>query len=173
MPLSESSSPTHRRHEQANGEYFVDKAIDGKIDDTNGWAIEGMTRHENRGDVCRLGAVRVRRRHDAPRQTPSRNALHRPRYRSLQSLHEQRRVPRPRAWSGWHLLGPFKRAGTNEVFDNDFGPETGVDLAKTYGEGNAAWVAKPEFVDGESHGLEGDLTTHYLYRTVLCRRRRA
>ncbi len=154
-------------HEQANGDFFVEKAIDGVVDDTNGWAVEGMHRHENRTAMFVASepfgfaggtTLRIRLRHES-QYTQHAMGRFRLSVSSDASL-------APARWSSWQLLGPFKGAGTNEVMDTDFGPETGVDLAATYGDQKTAWVAKPEFVDGESHGLDGDLTAHYLYRTV-------
>lgn len=154
-------------HEQTTGEFFVEKAIDGVVADTNGWAVEGMVRHENRAAMFVASEpfgfaggtlVRIRLKHESqyPQHAIGRFKLSLSSDGSLE----------PAQWSDWRLLGPFTAAGTNEVFENDFGPETGVDLAATYGDAKAAWVEKPEFVDGASHGLPGDLTTHYLYRTV-------
>ncbi|MDZ4782498.1 MAG: PSD1 and planctomycete cytochrome C domain-containing protein [Planctomycetia bacterium] len=154
-------------HEQATGEYFVEKAIDSVVDDQNGWAVEGMNRHENRAAMFVASEpfgfaggtlVRIRLRHETqfPQHAIGRFKLS---VSSDPSL-------APARWSDWNLLGPFTAAGTNEVFENDFGPETGVDLTATYGEDKKAWQKKPEFVDGQEHGLPGDLTTHYLYRTV-------
>lgn len=36
------------------------------------------------------------------------------------------------ALRGWQILGPFAAASTTEGFDKNYGPETGVDLSKTY-----------------------------------------
>lgn len=154
-------------HEQATGEFFVEKAIDGNVDDANGWAVEGMNRHENRAAMFVASEpfgfaggtiLRIRLRQESQY---TKHAIGRFRL----SVSDDASLA-PAKWGSWHLLGPFRAAGTNEVFENDFGPETGVDLAATYGDEKAAWVAKPDFVDGESHGLPGDLTAHYVYRTV-------
>jgi hypothetical protein len=154
-------------HEQATGEFFVEKAIDGNLDDANGWAIEGMNRHENRAAMFVANEpfgfaggtiLRIRLKHESQYTTHAIGRF------KLSVSSDASLVPAK--WSNWSLLGPFKGAGTNEAMETDFGPETGVDLAATYGEEKTAWVAKPEFVDGESHGLSGDLTAHYLYRTV-------
>ena len=154
-------------HEQTEGDFFVEKAIDGVVDDQNGWAVEGMNRHENRAAMFvasepfgYVGGTRlkIRLRHETHFTGHGIG-------RVKLSVSSDPSLA-PARWSDWHLLGPFTAAGTNEVFENDFGPESGVDLAATYGDDKQAWVAKPDFVDGKVHSLPGDLTTHYLYRTV-------
>ncbi|MBW2282900.1 MAG: DUF1549 domain-containing protein, partial [Deltaproteobacteria bacterium] len=70
----------------------------------------------------------------------------------------------------WHALGPLvTEAGADDretAYDEDFGPEQGVDLERTYATGELSWVEHPEWGDGEIHELAGEYCATYLYRTI-------
>ncbi len=69
--------------------------------------------------------------------------------------------------SDWSVLGPFPRsAGGAQLLKEDFGPETGVDLKKTYAAGKLAWRAEQKFADGKVHALPETVGATYLYRTL-------
>lgn len=67
----------------------------------------------------------------------------------------------------WRALGPFIAPSHDAAFEHDFGPETEIDLARTYLEGKLAWTERPEWEDGKVHrGLKGDNAATYLFRTL-------
>lgn len=68
----------------------------------------------------------------------------------------------------WMVLGPLSAPGGNraKAFNNDFGPEKGVDLKRKYADGKIAWRAEPKFVDGKVHKLPNTIGATYLYRTT-------
>jgi hypothetical protein len=69
----------------------------------------------------------------------------------------------------WYALGPFKASSPSEAFEKNFGPESGVDLAKVDSDGKVKWTEHSEWQDGEPHKLEGENSASYLYRTVTVR----
>jgi hypothetical protein len=66
----------------------------------------------------------------------------------------------------WSAVGPFKAGSAKEAFDKAFGPESGVDLAKTYDDGKLKWTEHADWKDGELHTLTGENVATYVYRTV-------
>ena len=68
--------------------------------------------------------------------------------------------------SAWHSLGPFAAASFDEAHDNNFGPETGVDLARTYQEEKIKWTAQAGWKDGQVVSLQGDNSATYAFRTI-------
>ncbi|MCA9409563.1 MAG: DUF1553 domain-containing protein [Candidatus Omnitrophica bacterium] len=70
-------------------------------------------------------------------------------------------------YSPWFALGPFPSASKEEAFAKDFGPESEIDLTKTYLEGDLRWTERGDLTDGAVHDLEGTgIAATYLYRTV-------
>ncbi|MCA9449944.1 MAG: hypothetical protein KC931_22675, partial [Candidatus Omnitrophica bacterium] len=70
-------------------------------------------------------------------------------------------------YSPWSVLGPLPSASTEEAFSKDFGPETDLDLAKTYFDGDHRWRERPDLEDGVVQDLEGSgIAATYLYRTI-------
>jgi hypothetical protein len=69
--------------------------------------------------------------------------------------------------SNWSMLGPFPRAaGGAQLLKEDFGPEKGVDLKKTYADGKLVWRAEPKVVDGKVYPLSETVGATYFYRTL-------
>ncbi len=68
----------------------------------------------------------------------------------------------------WWVLGPFPapETGGGKSFDTDFGPETGVDLDRQYGEENLRWQRNSDFVDGKTHALPDRVGATYLFRRL-------
>lgn len=74
--------------------------------------------------------------------------------------------PEPK-FGDWYYIGPFAAANFDEAHNKAFGPESGVDLAKTYNEGKLKWTPQPGWKDGTVHNtLNGTNTAHYLFRTI-------
>lgn len=66
----------------------------------------------------------------------------------------------------WHSLGPFAAASFDEAHANNFGPEAGVDLARTYQEEKIKWTAQAGWKDGQVISLKGDNSATYAFRTI-------
>ena len=68
----------------------------------------------------------------------------------------------------WWALGPLPAPeGDGEAaFEQDFGPESGVDLGQAFADGQFAWREAAEFADGEVHALPETIGATYLYRTL-------
>lgn len=154
-------------HSQAQGEYFIAKAIDGVVDASNGWAVSGYERHENRVAVFNPAApiafeggavLRFRLRHESQF---SQHAIGRFRLSVSTDLSTA-----PTSWAAWHQAGPFKNEAGGQVYDVTFGPEKGVDLTATYGDEKLAWVERADLSDGVIHPLEGEYAATYFYRTI-------
>ncbi len=157
-------------HYQKEGDYLPRKAIDGVVDGTNGWAVEGNKRHEQRTLAVvpshpvgfEGGTVwRIRLRHE--------------------SQFGQHAIGRLRvALSGdpalaatslgpWHSVGPFTAADGDAAFVTTFPPEQEIDLAKGYaaGAGLLNWTPQPGWADGQTIALPGENSATYLYRTLV------
>lgn len=153
---------------QANGEYTVAKAIDGVVDDANGWAIAGYERHENRVAIFVANEpfgfeggteLRFRLRHETQF---AQHAIGRFRlsYSTDASL-------LPARLGDWYALGPFKAADGNAAYVTDFGPEAvPIDLKARYGEEKSKWVRRKDIVDGKPNPLKGRDRAMYLYRKI-------
>jgi hypothetical protein len=70
--------------------------------------------------------------------------------------------------SDWSVLGTLPAPGgdSSRAFQEDLGPEQGVDLEQTYLDGKLAWRTQPRFVDGKVHLLPSVIGATYLYRTI-------
>ena len=66
----------------------------------------------------------------------------------------------------WHSLGPFTAASFDEAHANNFGPEAGVDLTRTYQEEKIKWTAQSGWKDGQVISLKGDNSATYAFRTI-------
>ena len=66
----------------------------------------------------------------------------------------------------WSVIGPFIAQSAEEAFARSFPPEGEVDLAKSYQEGKLSWSARPDWKDGEPHGLLGSKAATYVYRRI-------
>eukprot|EP00913_Durusdinium_trenchii_P022820 g21424.t1 len=67
----------------------------------------------------------------------------------------------------WNHIGPFTAASFDAAFQQTFGPETKVDLKKTYNNGRLRWRRQPKWVDGKVHNtLTGTNAANYLFRVV-------
>lgn len=173
-PLSDSTQFqrvrfAHARadHSQTNGEYFIEKAIDGIVDATNGWAVSGFERRENRTAIFTLaepialegGALlRFRLRHESHF---TQHAIGRVRLSVSTDP-----ATAPVTLGTWHQIGPFTREEGGEVYDVAFGPVEAVELDASYDDGKLQWVQRPDLADGTIHPLEGEYAATYLYRTI-------
>jgi len=68
--------------------------------------------------------------------------------------------------SEWSSLGPFGAASPSEAFKTDYGPESVVELERTYKDGKLRWTKQPSFKDGQANNLAGDNSATYLFRTI-------
>ncbi|MAG55242.1 MAG: hypothetical protein CMJ83_03025 [Planctomycetes bacterium] len=68
----------------------------------------------------------------------------------------------------WHQLGPLGAPGgvAGKTFATDYGPERGVNLARTFEDGRIAWKPAPKLEDGETHALPQRVGATYLYRVL-------
>lgn len=163
-------------HEQMNGPFPVSHAIDGIIDQTNGWAVEGFNRREARTAVFVTdrpigfeGGTEVLLRLRFETHFPQ-HAIGRLRasWSADATLME---AMSPVSFGPWHAAGPFGANDGREAYAMVFEPEErpgDVDLATLYREGRIAWVERPDFVDGRVHELTGSSCATYLFRTVRC-----
>lgn len=153
---------------QADGEYTIAKAIDGLVDDSNGWAIAGYERHENSVAIFVakepfgfVGGTELRFRLRQESQF-SQHAIGRFRL----SISTDASLL-PARLGDWYALGPFKAADGNAAYVTDFGPESApIDLTARYGEDDSKWVRRKDIVDGNPNPLKGRDRAMYLYRTI-------
>jgi len=163
-------------HQQMNGPYPVAATIDGIVGAANGWAVDGMTRREDRVAVYAAaepfgfdGGTELRTTLRFETHFP-RHAIGRVRL-AVSGDEALRESVLPVGLGTWHAAGPFPAADRNAAFIEPFGPELAladtraVDTTATYAD-NIAWVAHPEWTDGAPHDLEGGLAATYLTRTI-------
>lgn len=163
-------------HEQMNGPFPVSQAIDGIVNETNGWAVEGFNRREARMAVFvsdrpigfdggSEGLVRLRFETHFARHAMGRVRVS---FSGDPSLVE---TMSPATFGVWHSAGPFGANDGREAYRMVFEPEDrpgAVDLGTLYREGGIAWMARPEFTDGRVHELTGSSCATYLFRRVEC-----
>ncbi|MFG0285826.1 MAG: PSD1 and planctomycete cytochrome C domain-containing protein [Phycisphaerales bacterium JB039] len=159
-------------HQQMNGPFPVTAAIDGVVDRTNGWAVEGFNRREKRTAVFVSQApmgfeggseIRVRLRfgtHFGQHQIG--------RVRLAVGSDEALVESLGAVGAGvWHAAGPFDAPTRQEAFGNAFGPEQApgaIELDASYGQ--VTWVAHPEWADGKVNTLTGGVSATYLHRKL-------
>ena len=70
--------------------------------------------------------------------------------------------------SAWSVAGPLTADNFDKAHDKEFVKPGAIDLTKPVKDGDkeAAWVEKPEWVDGQVYNLSGDNSATYLYRTI-------
>lgn len=160
-------------HEQLNGPYPVAAAIDGVVSDTNGWAVEGFNRRENRTAVFVAAEpfgfeggselrVRLRFQTHFPRHAIGRARL------SVGGEGGLYEAVAPLGTGTWHAAGPFPAGDRERAFAHPFGPENApgtFDAAEVFEEG-LAWEPHPEWTDGAPHMLTGEMCATYLARTI-------
>ena len=161
-------------HEQMNGPYLVAYAIDGVVDNTNGWAVEGFNKREKRTAIFAS---------DEPFGFESGTQLHITlRFETHFTQHAIGRVRlavsdddelyaglAPSAFTDWHVVGPFGANDGRQAHDLPFGPEQqldAIDVTSSFKDGELTWTEKPDFVDGKIHKLTGTNCATYLYRRI-------
>ena len=161
-------------HEQMNGPYLVSAAIDGIIDNTNGWAVEGFKRRENRTALFLSRdpfgfeggtELRIRLRFETHFKQ---HGIGRVRL-AVSSDDDLAPALAPSEFGPWHMIGPFRANDGKEAYKLPFGPEQqldAIDLTSTYQDNELTWSEQSEVVDGTVHMLNGDSCATYLYRTV-------
>ncbi len=153
-------------HSQRDGGYLVEKAIDGVLDNgTNGWAVEGHRRHEDRTAIF-IPAEPIK-------LEPSQQLRIRLRQESQFTQHAMGRfrlsVSTSPAFGAadlepWHMLGPILAGSDAEAFQTVYPPEQGVDLSAGYKD--LTWTERTDFVDDQVHYLSGEFAATYLFRTI-------
>lgn len=153
----------------SQAKFGIENTIDGKED--TGWAVDGDSKKEDRTAVFIPAApitfdepvqLRVRLRFGSQF---GQHAIGRVRFTATDDGFLAG-ILAPAQLSSWQVLGPFKAADGKEAFEKVYPPEEEVKFAETYADGTLKWSAKPEFVDGEIHNLEGENAATYLYRTI-------
>lgn len=71
----------------------------------------------------------------------------------------------PGAKSYWYLAGPFP-APQDDLFDHIFGPEEGLDLARTFTDAKRAWTYDASIKEGEIKSLPGGPNAVYVGRQI-------
>jgi hypothetical protein len=90
-----------------------------------------------------------------------------PRFRiSTTADQELLRGVTPLAPGPWHTLGRFPAADGNVAFTTEYGPEKGVDLAKSYGE--LKWTKHEESPEGKDHPYPEGIGASFATRTLTC-----
>ncbi|MBK7406155.1 MAG: PSD1 domain-containing protein [Phycisphaerales bacterium] len=152
--------------EQMDGAFLVRDAIDGVVDDRNGWATAGYERRQPSTAVFSAaepfgfeGGTRVRVRLRFQTQYAA-HAIGRVRL-SVSGEPALTEAIAPAVMGEWHSIGPFVAEAGQNPYDEAFGPES--DLAHAGGE---IWTARPEWTDGEAHTLTGERCATYLARTI-------
>jgi hypothetical protein len=72
----------------------------------------------------------------------------------------------PPNFDPWYLIGPFEAEGEKDAYETAYGPESEVDVNKTYRNGKLSWALKSEFVNGKIHALGNGVGASYLYRIL-------
>ena len=147
--------------------YPVKLAIDGKLDASGGWAVDG---HKLKEDRTALFLT------DRPFGFEGGTLIHvHLRFESRFSGHTTGRFRLsvtgsgeilPESMGPWYLLEAFTADSGGAAFNTDFGPETGVDLSRSHANDTLHWVKKPEFVDAKTHSLAAGVGASYLYRVI-------
>lgn len=161
-------------HEQINGPFLIKHTIDSVIDKTNGWAVEGYNKREDRTALFVAGN---------PFGYEGGTELHfRLRFETHFKQHNIGRVRlsvtssqaiyqplAPTTSSTWHMVGPFKPSEGNDAFTFEFGPEqqlNSIDVASTYQDEELMWTEQPDFVDAKVNKLTGQKCATYVYRVI-------
>lgn len=159
-------------HEQMDGPFPASAAVDGVVSETNGWAVEGFARREDR--VAVFGAaqpfggegeteLRVRLRF----QTHfAHHAIGRVRL-AVSGDDALRETLAPVGLGPWHVTGPFVAETDEQAFAQPFGPEHSpgrFDPDEAFD--GQSWRSAPQLADGELHQLEGERCATYLARSV-------
>ena len=152
---------------QEDGGYLIEKAIDGIVDATNGWAVAGHERHEPRTAVFLpeelIGfdggtLLRVRLRHE------SQFARHNIGRVRLSVSNDP--VLLPARLEPWHVAGPYVASSGDEAYQTTYPPEEAVDLTAATAEGTPLWTQRSDLADGTPLEFEGEYCATYLYRTI-------
>ncbi len=166
-------------HEQMNGPYPVSAAIDGVVDNTNGWAIEGFNRRENRTAVLVSdepfgfeggSTIKVRLRFEThfPAHVIGRACL------AVSADPTLFETIAPSGVGPWHVAGPFTADNAQATYDTAFGPEAdplrrlvAIDPDARFGaDGAIAWTERTDLIDGTINKFEGDYTANYIARII-------
>jgi len=150
------------------GNYPVAAAIDGIVDNTNGWAVAGYERHEPRTAIFYPAApigfeggttLRVRLRFESHF---GQHAIGRVR---LSASTDAQFVP---TTSGpWYSVGPFTAESGKQAHDTAFGPEQQpIALDQTYQDGKLKWQRLDDFEPGKAYELKGERAAVYFHHTI-------
>jgi hypothetical protein len=161
-------------HQQMNGPYPIGATIDGIIAESNGWAVDGMTRREDRLAVFVADQpfgfaggteLRVRLRFETQH---AQHTIGRVRLAASgdETLYH---AVAPVGFGVWHAAGPFASDDRATAYETAFGPESepgAFDAGATFAE-DLTWTTHPEWADGVVQTLEGKISATYLSRSVF------
>jgi len=161
-------------HSQANNEYWIEKTIDGVVDNINGWAAEGYNRREPRLAVFVVSEpigfeggteMRVRMRFETQY---AEHAIGRFRLSvsGEPQLSEELDLPMQ---SGWRVAGPIAAGSFEDAWETEHFPsDSDLDAARdTEHVAAITWRDAPEYIDGEVHLFEQrPNAAMYLSRTM-------
>ncbi len=158
-------------HEQQNGDFRVVNALE--LGDADGWALQG---HEREGPRAAIFLA------ERPFGFAGGTELHvRLECESGYAYHVLGRVRvrvaranaavterLPIALGTWHVLGPFQGDSREDVFEQDFGPETvtTLDPMQNFGAESQRWRADFALRDGALNVLPTGVVATYVGRTV-------
>ncbi len=161
-------------HQQMDGPFPITAAIDGIVDGSNGWAVDGMTRREDRLAVFVAeqpfgfaGGTEIRVRLRFESQYPS-HAIGRVRL-AVSGEDALYQTVAPVGFGVWQSAGPFPGGDANTAYYRVFGPESNpgsLNPDATF-DHDLAWVLRPEWIDGSVHTLEGEMSATYLSRSIF------
>ena len=66
----------------------------------------------------------------------------------------------------WHVHAPFKAESFEQAFDTPYGPENGVDVTATGGDGTPRWTLHDDWADAAVYALPDGTGAAYLYRKI-------
>jgi hypothetical protein len=135
--------------------------LGGQYNIADPWVYAGDPRQRAREQVLLAGIESARRR--------GRELEDSPETRAAQGAWERGALEKSggkATLTPWKAVGPFEVASFDAAYATAFGPEKGIDLARTYEGGKLKWAEHPEWVDGKAHSLTGNFAATYLYRTI-------
>jgi mono/diheme cytochrome c family protein len=173
MPLAADGETVAVRWRAAHADYsqpnfHISKTVDG--DPNTGWAVESPDKGTDRiavfvpdGPFGFEGgtALRIRLRFESDY---SQHAIGRLRLAVTPATaigsHGQ-----PAMLSNWKVSNPFSTDNGADAYDTAFAPESGADIDDPFDDA-IRWTSKPDWVDGQTHVLQGSNCATYLARTI-------
>ncbi|MCH8333787.1 DUF1549 domain-containing protein, partial [Candidatus Sumerlaeota bacterium] len=170
-PLDGSADPMPIKFIAAHADYAqrgfaVENAIDADLETS--WAVDGNESKEDRTALFVAerpfgfqGGSRLR----IKMQFGNRRARHAiGRFRL--SISTDPKLA-PVEMSEWYQNGPFPAETGEEAHDTAYEPEAQpIDVEAKYADGKPKWIELPDFEDGKTQHILGDVAATYFYRTI-------